>query len=173
MTTIVVNSKCIAADRQLLIKGDDGGTHFTDGPKIKLSPCGTFAYGSTGIDLSKNHTEDLEKLFRAVAHHFSGGGQLTDEGFTEMALAVNKRVKKPTLILTRKVFISIIEGLIAVSDEYIDYYAVGTGATFASSAMLSGKTPKQAIEFANRYDALSGFGVDVINANKLKAIKAG
>lgn len=173
MTTIVVNSKCIAADRQLLIKGDDGGTHFADGPKLKLSDCGTFVYGSTGIDLSKNHTDELEKLFRMVAHHFAGGGQLTDAGFTELALAVSKRVRKPTLILTRKLFISIIEGLISISDEYIDYFAVGTGATFASSAMLSGRTPKQAVEFANRMDTLSGRGVDVYHANKLKAIKVG
>ena len=173
MTTVVVNRKCIAADRQLLIKGDAGGTHFVDGPKLTMSACGTFAYASTGIDLSKRQMVELEELFRKITRHFTMGGALSDKEFTNLATAVHSRVVKPTLILTRNMFISVLDGLIAISDEHVDFVSIGTGGSFAASAMVAGRTPKQAVEFACLHDTLSGYGVDVIHANKLKAIKVG
>ena len=86
-------------------------------------------------------------------------------------MAVKKRIRKATLILTRKKFISIINGIIAVGDDSVDFFAVGTGGTFATVAMIAGRTPKVAIEFACKCDTLSGGPVDTIRANQLKAIK--
>lgn len=171
MTTIVVNKTGIAADRMLLVTGDEGGRHFCDGPKIKISDCGTFAYGSTGLNTAAAHTKDTEELLRTIVNHVSSGGLVDDKSFTDVCLAAQKRIKKPTLILTRKTFISVIRGIIAVADDSVDFFTVGTGSAFAMVAMNAERTPTKAVEFACSCDTLSGGAVDFIRANKLKAIK--
>lgn len=171
MTTIIVNKSCLVADRMLFVSGDEGSKHFRDGPKIKISSCGTFAYGSTGMNTVSADNADLEELYRTIVNHVNSGGLTDDDSFTEVCLAVKKRIRKATLILTRKKFISIINGIIAVGDDSVDFFAVGTGGAFATVAMIAGRTPKAAIDFACECDTLSGGPVDTIRANQLKAIK--
>lgn len=171
MTTIVVNKSCIVADRRLLITGDEGSKHFADGPKIKISECGTFAYGSTGMNMAPADNRDIEELLRTIVNHASSGGLVDDASFKEVCLAASKRLRKDTLILTRKKFISIIRGIISVADDSVDFFTVGTGSAFSMVAMNAGRTPKQAVEFACHCDTLSGGPVDIIRASKLKAIK--
>lgn len=171
MTTIIVNKTCLVADRKLLVTGDEGSKHFRDGPKIKISSCGTFAYGSTGMNTVSADNADLEELYRTIVNHVSAGGLTDDASFKDVCLAAKKRIRKGTLILTRKKFICIVNGIIAVGDESVDFFAVGTGGTFGTVAMNAGRTPKAAIEFACECDTLSGGPVDTIRATQLKAIK--
>jgi hypothetical protein len=39
------------------------------------------------------------------------------------------------------------------------YFAIGTGMHFAMAAMASGKTPKEAIKIATKYDKSTGMGI--------------
>ena len=41
----------------------------------------------------------------------------------------------------------------------VPYFSVGSGMHFATAAMESGKTPKEAIRIASKLDPLTGFGV--------------
>lgn len=171
MTTIVATRKCLVADRKILVVGDSGSAHYIDGPKIKISACGTFAYGATGLNVVAGENSELEELFKTLVTYVNTGGGVTDEEFTTLGLAVQKRVRKNTLILTRKHFILIHKGLVNVADNAVDFFAVGTGEAFATMAMVAGKTPKQAVELACKLDTLSGGPLDVILASKLKLPK--
>lgn len=169
MTTVVVTKKEIVADRRILIVGDEGGRHYRDGAKIKISNDGTFAYGSTGMLLGDEDARDTEFLIGLLVTHVNSGASIEDPGFADMVRGIKKKLTKPHLILTRKTFIGVIDGVINVADNSVDYFVIGTGTSFANIALQAGQTPKAAVGFATRYDALSGGPVDVITATKLKA----
>lgn len=65
-------------------------------------------------------------------------------------------------ILVRK------SGAVLIDDRLLEhaltlpYYAIGSGADFAIGAMASGKSAKQAVEIAARFDPKTGLGVDVV-----------
>jgi hypothetical protein len=53
-----------------------------------------------------------------------------------------------------------------------EYYAIGSGAKYALGAMAAGKSAKEAVLIASRYDPDTGNGVDVVRSRKKRNISA-
>lgn len=62
-------------------------------------------------------------------------------------------------------------GEIATYDEYgrrfveLPPYAIGSGRKWAKAAMALGKSPKEAVEFASRFDVYTGGDITVLHPN--------
>lgn len=148
MTTICANTSCIAADRQAT---HSGGMKFKIKTKLHhfnsplIYPVG-FTVGLCGNLESFVEVmaffESPEEYKKPPAPKGIEGMVLTDDGELFMFFNPGKwmRVDQP-------------------------FYAIGSGMHFAIAALESGKTPKEAIKIASKYDPSTGNGVTVYDIN--------
>jgi hypothetical protein len=52
------------------------------------------------------------------------------------------------------------------------FYAIGSGAAYALAAMALGKSPREAVEIAARFDPGTGGEIDVIKLGRNRAVKS-
>lgn len=165
MTTVVVNKNQLVGDRKILISKSAASRHFVDGPKIFRSADNTFAYASTGMLHSVDTRIEHELLMKTMLLQIEKG-ELTDH----VKELVRKNILKDTLILTRKGFYHVYGGYPYCSSPETDWFVIGSGESMASTALVAGRTPREAVVFASKHDELTGSVVDTICATTLKAL---
>ncbi len=164
MTTVVVTSKLIAADRKIMVSKSSSSRYYTDGPKVHRSLDNTFAYAMTGME-SRGNNEELEKFIGLCLRQLRDGD--LSARVHEMAKAT---FTKEMLILTRDNFYHVYRGYPYSNNESSPWFSIGSGDVFATMAMLAGRKPADAIRFASTQDILTGNQVDIITATTLKAL---
>ena len=139
MTTIAFDGKVLAADRRKTLG------HGIIRSGTKLYDCGEFVFGSCGDAAHGVVVAEWLKAGRPAEHP-----KLDDD--CVFGIAIRKS--------DRAIFQVEDEQFVLVQLEDAQH-AVGSGRDFALSAMALGMTAPQAIEFAARFDAGTGNGVDV------------
>jgi ATP-dependent protease HslVU (ClpYQ) peptidase subunit len=141
MTTIAANKRSMAADQKVT----DGDRNFRN---HKLRRIGSAVVGAGGDGPS------IARFFRWI-----------EFGRQDEPPKLGKDDELEALVLTADGLF--VYGRDCVPEEVLDdFYAIGTGAQAALSAMHMGATPKRAVEIACRVDNNTGGPVDVLGLKR-------
>jgi hypothetical protein len=140
MTTIAYDGRTLAADR----RANSSGAIRT---VCKIFDCGEYVFAGTGVaDESELIAGYIRKGFSLAA-----AKELDFSDENSYGIVVRKADGKCFCISGKHLT------LVPILDEQ---FAMGSGRDFALSAMAFGKTAKEGVEFAMRFDAATGNGVD-------------
>ncbi len=143
MTTIAVNSKMMAGDRQFT---HSGGTIFTGKTKIYELP-----------PVVAKEIFDSKKVFVG----FCGNADNFSSAIEWLFSPIDKQPKLrqiEMLMLNDKGHIyhaTTLSNWMRITDEH---FSIGSGMQYATAAMASGKTPFEAVKIASKYDVYTGRG---------------
>jgi hypothetical protein len=146
MTTIAWDGKTLAADRMMVA----GGLKLT---ARKLFDCGAHVYGGSG---SAAEVTEIAEWIR------SGADPAKAPAFEESShygLVVRRTDAAIFYVMGKKV------QLIATFDKHA---AAGCGQDLAIAAMATGKSAVRAVNFAARFNAFTGLGVDSVRIRPAK-----
>jgi len=138
LTTIAFRDGYLAADRQATI-----GNSYSETTKIRK--CGRFLYGMAGPT--------------GLCHIV--GDWLADGADPSEAPQFDEVETYGFAIYRKRIYA--IEGRVPMLIPLdCDVYAAGSGRDFALAAMALGKSAKEAVDLASRFDVFTGCGVDVV-----------
>lgn len=146
MTTTAWDGVFLAADRLALLGGRRCRVR-------KIFDCGEYWYAGSG------HSDDIIR----IAEWITAGLKPSDRPVLEESVASGIAVRKADV----KAFA--VEGKHTVLAWIRERtYATGSGMDYAIAAMSLGKTAREAVLFASKFNAYTGLGVDSVEVKKAK-----
>ncbi|QXO11033.1 hypothetical protein pEaSNUABM54_00207 [Erwinia phage pEa_SNUABM_54] len=163
MTTIVYRDGVLAADCQMLVAGDSANRYYFKGTKIYRPACKTLVYASTGMNYDATTQALLTNALKM------GIAELAADGITpRVRKLIYELFTKETIVCTKTKVYHIRKGDMVELSPEIPWLTVGSGTCFSGLALQKGLNAKASVEFANKMDVLSGFGVETVLLNKLR-----
>lgn len=169
MTTIVVRDGVIASDTMKLVFGVDSSAYYDNEPKIRLAENRLFAWGNTGANTDPRSYPQIEAVLTTlIVAYDTGKKPPTDALKAYFGLGLSQVLVMSKIGIYRGYGKELFREITDVS-----YYAIGTGAVYATESLHTGATAKAAVQFAIDMEALTGGQVVSFTRRQLKGVNNG